>query len=303
MTNEEQKEKIFYLQFSEKFEREEQIKALKLGEGMTGRIMHSYYLDMLAAGLKNGGVLTMHGKQYGYETPAHEMASLIDSTRPEDIAMIAVTMKKCQDLGLIRITDDAGPLQINFALVYQYTRKISKGTEYKNELADKKRSETPAIEDKGGEPEKKPSNRAKAQAEADAMFERLWRRYPKKKLKGRVKPAAKYRLYKEYGEEKCQRVVDMYAAEREGKDPTYTYYGCNFFNKEIFEYLDGDAGQPAGQPAQPKAQPVTEKTVRDTIMREGIWNIRTQAWDRAKLDEIRDKIGPEMAAAIEAKMS
>ena len=293
MTNEEQKEKLYYLQFSEKFEREEQIKALKLGEGMTGRIMHSFYLDMLAAGLKNGGMLTLHGKQYGYETPAHEMASLIDSTRPEDIAMIAVTMKKCQDLGLIKFTDDAGPLQIEFDLVYKYTRKISKGTEYKNDLADQKKADAPAIEDKGEKPEKTPSNRAKAQAAADEMFERLWKQYPRKKGKERVKPPTKYRLYKGYGEERCQKALDAYKTEREGKDPTYTLYGCNFFNKDIFDYLNGDAGQTA-QPARP----MTDAQIRSLGMSIGIMD-GSGRWNKSAYMSIRDSLTDAQRQAID----
>ena len=302
MTREEHKEKLFFLQVSEKFFSELPVRRLLHAGG--GDTMLRIYLQAHCVALRTGGVLELHdGMQ-----PAEEIALLIGSPDTE-IPMVSATMQHCLAYGLISTSEGDTGKFINFSLTADYTRAWTRDAIARREKREAEKLETaedvPAIEGKGGEEkEKKPSNRAKAQAEADAMFERLWRRYPKKKLKGRVKPAAKYRLYKEYGEEKCQRVVDMYAAEREGKDPTYTYYGCNFFNKEIFEYLDGDAGQDA-QPAQaqPKAQPVTEKTVRYTIMREGIWNIRTQAWDRAKLDEIRDKIGPEMAAAIEAKMA
>ena len=307
MTNEEQKRRIYYLQFGDRMHNEDRMIKLRKTPAY-GWTYYGLYMALLAAAVKNNGIIRLAGEDEGFETPAHEIAVLIGAERDE-VLLVAGMLHRAQQLKLLEFAaDDGCKAVLQFELIAKYTCSTSQGTEYKKELADKKKSETPAIEDKGGEEkEKKPSNRAKAQAEADAMFERLWRRYPKKKLKGRVKPAAKYRLYKEYGEEKCQRVVDMYAAEREGKDPTYTYYGCNFFNKEMFEYLDGDAGQdagqPAGQPAQPKAQPVTEKTVRDTIMREGIWNIRTQAWDRARLDAIRDKIGPEMSAAIEAKMA
>lgn len=304
MTNEEQKKRIYYLQFGDRMHNEDRMIKLRKTPAY-GWTYYGLYMALLAAAVKNNGVIRLAGEDEGFETPAHEIAILIGAERDE-VLLVAGMLHRAQQLKLLEFTaNDGCKAVLQFELIAKYTCSTSQGTEYKKELADKKKAVAPAIEDKGAEEaEKKPSNRAKAQKEADAMFERLWRRYPKKKGIGRVKPATKYRLYKEYGEERCQRAVDMYAAEREGKDPTYTVYGSTFFNKDIFEYLDGDAGQDA-QPAQaqPKAQPVTEETVRDTIMREGIWNIRTQAWDRQRLDAIRDKIGSEMAAAIEAKMA
>ena len=300
MTREEHKEKLFFLQVSEKFFSELPVRRLLHAGG--GDTMLRIYLQAHCVALRTGGVLELHADM----EPAEEIALLIGSPVTE-IPMIATAMQHCLTYGLISTGEgDTGKI-INFSLTPEYTRAWTRDAIARREKREAEKLEAtedvPAIEDKGGEAEKKPSNRAKAQAAADEMFDRLWRRYPKKKGIGRVKPAAKYRLYKEYGEEKCQRAVDMYAAEREGKDPTYTLYGSTFFNKEIFEYLDRDAGQDAQPKTQPKTQPVTEETVRDTIMREGIWNIRTQAWDRTKLDEIREKIGPEMAAAIEAKMA
>lgn len=303
MTNEEQKKRIYYLQFGDRMHNEDRMIKLRKTPAY-GWTYYGLYMALLAAAVKNNGIIRLAGEDEGFETPAHEVAVLIGAERDE-VLLVAGMLHRAQQLKLLELAaDDGCKAVLQFELIAKYTCSTSQGTEYKKELADKKRSETPAIEDKGGEAEKKPSNRAKAQKEADEMFDRLWKQYPRKKDKARVKPATKYKLYKEYGEEKCQKALDAYTASVAETDLQYILIGCNFFNCRIFDYLDGDAGQDT-QPAQaqPKTQPVTEETVRDTIMREGIWNIRTQAWDRAKLDEIREKIGAEMAAAIEAKMA
>ena len=301
MTREEHKEKLFFLQVSEKFFSELPVRRLLHAGG--GDTMLRIYLQAHCVALRTGGVLELHADM----EPAEEIALLIGSPVTE-IPMIATAMQHCLTYGLISTGEgDTGKI-INFSLTPEYTRAWTRDAIARREKREAEKLEAtedvPAIEDKGGEAEKKPSNRAKAQAAADEMFDRLWKQYPRKKDKARVKPATRYRLYKEYGEEKCQKALDAYTASVAETDPQYILIGCNFFNCRIFDYLDGDVGQDA-QPAQaqPKTQPVTEETVRDTIMREGIWNIRTQAWDRAKLDEIRDKIGAEMAAAIEAKMA
>ncbi|MBQ9050582.1 MAG: hypothetical protein IJ126_08305 [Lachnospiraceae bacterium] len=262
--------------------------------------MHSYYMDILAAGLTTGGTITLHDPDFGYPTPAHEVGMLIDADKDET-PIIAVTLQTCQRLGLIRITDDAGPLQIRFDLVYKYTRKISKGTEYKNELADQKKADAPAIEDKGEKPEKKQSNSAKAQAAADEMFERLWRQYPKKKDKARIKPATKRRLYKDYGEEKCQRALDTYKRECEGRDPQYILNGVNFFCSRIFDILDGDAGQDAADTTTPTKEVITEQAAQAEIDQQGLYAY-DGGYDMALWAQIKGRYSPEMRAAIEKVM-
>lgn len=300
MTREEHKEKLFFLQVSEKFFSELPVRRLLHAGG--GDTMLRIYLQAHCVALRTGGVLELHADM----EPAEEIALLIGSPVTE-IPMIATAMQHCLAYGLISTSEgegDTGKI-INFSLTPEYTRAWTRDAIARREKREAEKLETaegvPAIEDKGGEAEKKPSNRAKAQKEADEMFERLWRRYPLKKCKSRVKPATKYRLYKEYGEEKCQRVVDMYAAEREGKDPTYTYYGCNFFNKEIFEYLDGDAGQDAGQPTAPGKEIITDQIVQAEIAQQGLY-IYGSGYDMALWNQIKGKYSAEMQAAIEKEM-
>lgn len=94
--------KKFFL-LDENFVRDVRYKTLKGMEN--GRIMSSYYLDMLAVGAENCGRITLHGKNWGFATPADEVAMMIDAYATE-VPFIAMTMQKCQQLGLIKITDN-----------------------------------------------------------------------------------------------------------------------------------------------------------------------------------------------------
>ena len=307
MKNEVQKEKFFYMQFSERFEREGQIKALKLGEGTTGRIMHSYYMDMLAAGLAAGGTITLHGEKYGYDTPAHEIASLIDATRPEDIPLIAMTMKRCQDLDLIRFSDGTGPLQITFDLVHKYTRSLTKGTEYKKELANKRDEKKAAIEAK--EDEKKALSKndcvrirdawnAMAQASGLAPIVRMTDTR-RKHIGARVK---------EFGFDQC-----LTAIGRVGESPFLRGENDRGWRASI-DWLCGTSDAmtrvlegkyaPKGQSVlpTPQSQAVTEDTINQTILTKGIYDMRAEAWNRERFEEVKGQLAPEMAAAIAAKM-
>lgn len=299
MTRGEQREKLFFLQMSTDFMSELPIR--RLLRASAGDTMFRIYMQAHCVALKTGGVLELHA---GIE-PAEEIALLIGSPATE-VPMIATTMQHCQAYGLIT-TDDENKL-VNFSLTPEYTRAWTRDAIARREKREAERLEAaedvPAIEDKGAEkPKKKPSNRAKAQAAADEMFERLWRQYFKgyKEDKRDVKPATKYKLYKDYGEERCQKALDAYKVSKKVKDG-YILQAKNFFNSRIFDYLDGDAGD-AGQPAQaPAQQPVTEASIKATIATEGIFDSRTKTWNRTRFEEVKPKLSPEMAAAIEAKM-
>ena len=297
MTNEEQKRRIYYLQFGDRMHNEDRMIKLRKTPAY-GWTYYGLYMALLAAAVKNNGIIRLAGEDEGFETPAHEIAVLIGAERDE-VLLVAGMLHRAQQLKLLEFTaNDGCKAVLQFELIAKYTCSTSQGTEYKKELADKKRSETPAIEDKGGEAEKKPSNRAKAQAAADEMFDRLWKQYPRKKDKARVKPATKYRLYKDYGEEKCQKALDAYIASVAETDPQYILIGCNFFNCRIFDYLDGDAGQDAEQPAQPTKEIITDQIVQAEIARQGLY-IYGSGYDMALWNQIKGGYSPAMQAAIE----
>ena len=79
------------------------------------------------------------------------------------------------------------------------------------------------------------------QKEADAMFEYLWKLYPRKLGKGSVKPSTKRKLY-DIGYEQLKRCVERYKQFVVGKDEQYIMYGSTFFNSGYVDYLDENYG-------------------------------------------------------------
>ena len=328
MTNEEQAQKIRYLRFSEKFEREEAIKALKKVKEpsvYTGRIYYSYYMDLLAVALKYGGAIPLKGSQYGYDSPAAEVASMIDAQDTE-IPQIGFALMAMSQMGLITVQQDDGQqMAITFSLVWQYTRQITAGAADKEERSGKPSGleipgapvrDFPTVSG-GQEPlpgptaapksEKKKKKLSKKDQEAEELFERLWRQYPNKLGKDKVSMATKRRLL-EAGEEKCRRYLDRHNAQMAGKDKNWIPYGSTFFNSRIWEMMENDEqakqqpGQGFSQYMAPPVTPVNDDTIWNTILKEGIYKMATYTWNRARFEEVRPKLSSEMAAAIEAKM-
>lgn len=75
-------------------------------------------------------------------------------------------------------------------------------------------------------------------ADADALFEKLWKIYPVKKGKGKISMTAKQRLLK-IGYDEMVRAIDRYLAELE-KDSDWRkpQNGSTFFTSGYIDYLD-----------------------------------------------------------------
>jgi hypothetical protein len=316
MKREEQKERLYFLQVSEKFFSELPVRRLLRASG--GDTMLRIYLQAHCVALRTGGVLELHEDM----EPAEEIGILIGAPAIET-PLIAAAMQHCLAYGLISTGEgDTGKI-INFSLTEAYTRAWTRDAIERREKreAEKLEAKAPQIEEK-------------AEAEADSPKEKedpidytaikdAWNKMAKPagldevlRITDKRREHIRARV-REYSFDQCLRAIELVGESpflcgkvppKDGQKPFKADLIWVFKNSDNFtKLLEGkykDRTQDV-QPAQaqPKTQPVTEETVRDTIMREGIWNIRTQAWDRAKLDKIRDKIGPEMAAAIEAKMA
>lgn len=72
---------------------------------------------------------------------------------------------------------------------------------------------------------------------ADEMFEKLWKKYPRKLGKGSIRPATKRRLYS-IGYDELSRCIERFKKDMEGKDDQYVMYGSTFFNSGYVDYLD-----------------------------------------------------------------
>lgn len=291
MRREEKREKMYFLQMSSKFFEEIAVKRLVLTGGNDALVI---YLRIWCKSLETGGVIELTGM--GME-PAEEIALMIDCPA---VPQVASVLTMCQAYGLITVGNgDSGKI-INFSLTEDYTRAwtreaIMRRNDKTNRIEATEapamieaKEETEAERKKREKKEAAKQKKAEEEAAADEMFERLWKQYPKKKGKERVKPAAKMKLYK-CGEERCQRALDTYKAERTGKDDTYTLYGCNFFNKDIYDYMDMPATKPQTQPQAPIM--ITDQMVDSAIYGD---DLTKENWDSKKAAYM-----PELQAAIE----
>ena len=88
----------------------------------------------------------------------------------------------------------------------------------------------------------KPSESQNSAANANELFEKLWKLYPNKKGKGRVS-AAKRRAFFKIGEDQMTRAIQRYIQEhdtkqRNGEFVPYWQNGSTFFNSGYVDYLD-----------------------------------------------------------------
>lgn len=88
-------------------------------------------------------------------------------------------------------------------------------------------------------------------ADANALFERLWKAYPNKRGKGQVSDAKKKKIA-EIGEEEMQRAMARYIEELEQQTWKKTQNGSTFFNSGYIDYLDENYEKPAVIAQKPK---------------------------------------------------
>lgn len=310
MTNEEQKRRIYYLQFGDRLHNED--KMIKLRKTPTyGWAYYGLYMALLAAAVRNNGTIRLAGASEGYETPAHEVAVLIGAERDE-VLLVAGMLQRAQKLGMFEITSDDGDKAIlQFELIARYTGSTSQGTVYKSELADKKKTNAAAIEDKA---KKKEAAARIAKADVDRIVT-AWNKTDLPEVmrmtdKRRQKTAARV---KSFGIDKVLEAIEKVGKSDfchtipEGKKEPWCDFDWLMKNDDnMAKTLEGkyDNGPKQGfsQYMAPQVTPVNDDTIWNTILKEGIYKMETHTWNRARFEEVRPKLSSEMAAAIEAKM-
>ena len=235
--------KVVIVQFNKKFIWSSLIKRFRKIEN--GPIYFSYYMELLASSLADGGKIHLFGEQLKFTSPAHELADRICVPDCE-IPLMAAALKACQDLNLITFLDESGPIKIEFDLVAAFTRACAKEIIHEEELNDQNQQTIP----EGGTNWQPPISgtedtigvgcKTRKQQKANEMFERLWRQYPRKRGKDKISAAVKMKLYK-VGEEACEDAIEAYKKEKAGIDLQYIQHGSTFFRTGIWDYLRGDA--------------------------------------------------------------
>lgn len=76
-------------------------------------------------------------------------------------------------------------------------------------------------------------------ADADALFERLWKLYPCKRGKAQVSKANKMHLL-DIGFDELQRAIDRYKADLDNETWRQIQNGSTFFNSGYVDYLDAN---------------------------------------------------------------
>lgn len=80
-------------------------------------------------------------------------------------------------------------------------------------------------------------------ADANALFERLWKAYPNKRGKGQVSDAKKRKIA-EIGEEEMRRAMARYIEDLKQDDWRKPQNGSTFFNSGYVDYLDANYEKP-----------------------------------------------------------
>ena len=306
MRREEQKQKLYFFQMSENFFSELPVR--RLLRASAGDTMLRIYQQAHCVALRTGGVLELHADM----EPAEEIALLIGSPATE-IPMIAATMQHCLAYGLISTDDGSAGKIINFSLTATYTRAWTRDAIARREKREAERLETaegvPVIEDKA---KKKEAAVRIAKADVDRIvtawnatdLPEVMRMTDKrrKKVAARVKSFGVDNVLKAIGKagksDLCHKIFEG------KKEPWCDFDWLMKDDDNMAKTLEGkyDNADTAQAPAQEQVTPVNDDTVKNTILKEGIFNTQARAWDRTRFEEVRPKLSPEMAAAIEAKM-
>lgn len=109
----------------------------------------------------------------------------------------------------------------------------------------KKKTKNPKkpIKIKNKDKEKDINKNTMCKSEADALFERVWQLYPRKRGKGQVSEASKRRLL-DIGFEELERAIDRYKADLDLEDWRKPQNGSTFFNSGYVDYLDANYEKP-----------------------------------------------------------
>ena len=291
--------KIMFLQLCDRFMNE--LRILRTVSG--GDTLIVIYEDAHIAALATNGVL---------EIPEHIEAAqyILDKAArpPQDLDMVRTALRYFIRYNLVECTRrDGTPVRltsadikdicvddiasINFILTSEYTRGWAKDTLYRRE---KKKAE-----------KKKEAADKIAKADVDRIVT-AWNKTGLTEVK-RITDKRRKQIatrVRSFGIDEVLKAIEKVGKSnfcRQGIwcDIDWLMKNDDNMNKALEGKYD-NAGEPAQAPSQ--AQPVTDASIKATIATEGIFDSRTKTWNRTRFEEVKPKLSPEMAAAIEAKM-
>lgn len=316
MKREEQKERLYFLQVSEKFFSELPVRRLLRASG--GDTMLRIYLQAHCVALRSGGVLELHEDM----EPAEEIGILIGAPAIET-PLIATTMQHCLAYGLISTGEgDTGKI-INFSLTEAYTRAWTKDAIERREKREAEKLEAtkaPQIEEKA-EAEADPAKEKEAAPIDYTAIKDAWNKMAKPagldevlRITDKRREHIRARV-REYSFDQCLRAIELVGESpflcgkvppKDGEQPFKADLIWVFKNSENFtKILEGkykDRTQDVqAQPAQATKEVITEKTVQDAIRENGLF-VYGEGYDLAQWEKIKGRYSAEMQTAIEKEM-
>ena len=240
--------KYYYMRLKEDFFNSEEI--ILLESMQDGYLYSNILLKMYLSSLKNEGRL-MFNNIIPYN------AQMIAIITRHQVGTVEKALEVFERLGLIDILDNGAIYMMNIqSYIGKSSTEADRIKEYRKKVQQEKLgvqmydNRTPEKELKT-EPEKEPETETKketdskekketnkqASLEAEELFERLWKLYPKKRGKGSVSQTQKRKLLN-VGYDNLVKCIDRYKHDVEGKDMQYIKNGSTFFNSGYIDYLD-----------------------------------------------------------------
>ena len=131
------------------------------------------------------------------------------------------------------------------------SKKVDKNTD-NNSLSDERASESIPSQPK----------KQSRKKEANELFERIWKLYPKKFGKGQVSDTQKLKLL-EIGFDELERAIQRCCQYNKDKDKQYWQNGSTFFDSGYIDFLDENyedsSSFSSAEMNEPKKEPLSEK--------------------------------------------
>lgn len=242
--------KYYYMRLKEDFFNSEEIVLLESMQD--GYLYSNILLKMYLCSLKSEGRLMLNNI-----IPYNPQ--MIATVTRHQVGTVEKALKHFEQLGLIDVLDNGAIYMLNIqSYIGKSSTEADRIRDYQRKIASEKQGveiyekSTPEIEiDKELEKEteeereteeetnkkKKRETNKQASLEAEELFEKLWKLYPKKRGKGDVKATQKRKLLK-IGYDELSRCVERYIKDKQGTDMQYIKNGGTFFNSGYEDYLD-----------------------------------------------------------------
>lgn len=151
-------------------------------------------------------------------------------------------LKMLESDGMVNVKSDSKKTVINVVNYSVYQDSESEKTTVKRQSNDAETSQKHTNKNEKNVKNEKNINTMR-NADANALFERLWKAYPNKRGKGQVSDAKKRKLA-EIGEEHVLRAMTRYIEDLKQEDWRKPQNGSTFFNSGYVDYLDENYEKP-----------------------------------------------------------